>query len=125
MVGVVIGADGNGFTLGQITDPGGRDVTASCHHLYHDVAVGNDGLEPVVVAADRQGADIEVGQAARGVGDGVRRLRAFGTAAHDLLCGGHHGLPFLVLRYRLPATRSWVGLGGAFGIGDFPFTAFA
>ena len=58
----------------------------SATHSHHDVAVGDHALEPVVLAADGQGADVEVTHLARCVGERLVRAGALGAAGHDVAC---------------------------------------
>ncbi len=71
---------------------GGR-VLAGAQDLHHDVPVGQDTLQPVVGAADRQGADPEVLHLACRVQHRLLGADAFGSAGHDVSRLGH-GLPF-------------------------------
>ena len=75
-----------------------RRVAALGDALHHDVAVGEHALQPVVVAADRQGADVEVAHHARGFGERLVLLHALRVGRHQVACDGHRNRPLVSSR---------------------------
>lgn len=57
--------------LGEFADGHHRRVVVDCNALEDNVAVSDDAVQTIIVAADRQCADIEFPHALRGCGDGV------------------------------------------------------
>ncbi len=95
LVGVVVGADGDRLALGQLAGLGLLRVPSLAQHLDGDVAVGQDALELVVGAADRQSAHAELGELAGGVQDAVLGADALRGGGHDVACHRHDSVAFL------------------------------
>jgi hypothetical protein len=70
-------------------------VLALGEHLHDDVAVGQHALEPVVLAADRHRADVELSQLLRRVEHGVVLADARGVRGHDVASGLRGHVAFL------------------------------
>jgi hypothetical protein len=89
---VVVGADRDRLAFGELAGGDRLRVAALCDALHHDVAVGEHALEPVVVAADRQRADVEVAHHPRRLGQGLPLLHAGGLRSHEVACYRHSDL---------------------------------
>src|SRR4051794_1112855 len=79
----VVGPDRHGLALAELARLGRAGVLALRDDLHHDVAVGQHALEPVVLAADRHRAHVEIGEPLRGFGDRVVLADALRAAGHD------------------------------------------
>src|SRR2546429_1588304 len=78
------GLDPDQRFLGQVTGPDLGWVAAFGDAPQHDVAVGEDAVQPVVGTADRQRADTEIAHLLRGGRHGVARADAFRSRVHDV-----------------------------------------
>jgi len=85
----VVRADGHRLALGHFPGPRRSRVPTFGDAPYDDVAIAHHSLEPVVLAADGQGADVEVTHLASGVDERVVLANAFDLIGHDLSCCGH------------------------------------
>jgi len=70
--------------LGQVTGPDLGWVAAFGDAPQHDVAVGEDTVQPVVGTADRQRGDTRIAHLLRGGRHGVARADAFRSRVHDV-----------------------------------------
>src|SRR5262249_11794348 len=70
--------------LGQVTGTDLGRVAALGKALHHDVAVGEDAVQPVVGTADRQRADTQIAHLLRRGRDAVTFADAFRPPVHDV-----------------------------------------
>src|SRR5215208_735717 len=97
LVDTVVGPDRDWLPLAEFARPRVGWVLAGGEHLYDDVAVGEHSLEPVVLAADRHRADVQLGEPLGGIENGVVLADALGVLGHDvagLLAGHRLSSPF-------------------------------
>ncbi len=89
LAGVVVGPDGHRLLPAELRHQHLRGVLAVGHAAHDDVAVGDDAVQALVLAADGQGADPEVAHACGHRGHGLVGPRAVGVGGHQLACSGH------------------------------------
>jgi putative ABC transport system permease protein len=80
---------GDRLALGQLPGGDGGGIKPAGYAFGHDVAVSDDALQSVVVAADRQGSDVQVAHPPRRVLQALMLADAFGSGMHDVTCSGH------------------------------------